>query len=78
VEKSDYFNKYEGIARKVLCNLLEKYKDVGIIDLESTKILENSPFNQYGSVIKIAREFGGKPELLKAMKDLQNQIYMEN
>ncbi len=75
VKKRDYLNKYEGIARKVLEGLLDKYSTDGIKNLEDLRILENEPFRQYGNPRDIAREFGGKNELKNAIHNLENQIY---
>lgn len=75
VKKRDYLNKYEGVARNVLEGLLDKYATEGIGDLESMGFLENEPFRQYGSPMKIAKEFGGKIQLQNAITDLQREIY---
>ena len=77
VKKRDYLNKYEGVARKVLEGLLDKYATGGITDLESIEFLENEPFRQYGSPMKIAKEFGGKTQLQNAIQELQREIYIE-
>ena len=77
VKKRDYLNKYEGVARKVLEGLLDKYATDGIGDLESIEFLENDPFRQYGSPMKIAKEFGGKLQLQNALHDLQREIYAD-
>ena len=77
VKKRDYLNKYEGVARKVLEGLLDKYATDGITDLESIEFLENDPFRQYGSPMKIAKEFGGKLQLQNALHDLQREIYAD-
>ena len=76
VKKRDYLNKYEGVARKVLEGLLDKYASSGIENLEDTDILYNNPFKQYGDPKKIAKTyFGGKKGLLDAMNGLQKEIY---
>jgi len=76
VKKRDFISKYEGLARDVICALLDKYVNDGIVDLESTKILNNTPFIKLGSPMKIAKEFGGKKGLLNAIKELQDEIYV--
>ena len=45
------------------------------IDMENTKILDNDPFNRLGSPVKIAQAFGGKNAYLKAIKELQLELY---
>ena len=78
VEKKGYLYKYSGLAQQVLEALLEKYMNDGIfasIDMENTKILDNDPFNRLGSPVKIAQAFGGKNAYLKAIKELQLELY---
>ena len=55
--------------------MLNKYIDNGINDLENLKILSNDPFRKYGSVKKIANEFGGKENLKKTIEDLKIKLY---
>ncbi len=74
VKKRDYLNKYEGLARDVLSALLDKYTSDGISNLEDTKVLEIDPFRTIGA-LKIAKAFGGKKDFLKAIKELQDEIY---
>ncbi|WP_296869351.1 EcoAI/FtnUII family type I restriction enzme subunit R [uncultured Methanobrevibacter sp.] len=77
VRKRDYLSKYEGVARKVLEGLLDKYASSGIVNLEDTNILYNEPFRQYGEPRNIAEKyFGGKNGLLDAMSDLQRELYV--
>lgn len=78
VKKKGYLHKYSGLAQQVIEALLEKYMNDGIfasIDMESTKILDNDPFNRIGSPIKIAKAFGGKDAYLQAIKELQLELY---
>ena len=76
VKKRDYLNKYEGIARKVLEGLLEKYSTEGITDIENIRILENDPFRRIASTKKIVSEFGGRDGFLNAIHDLQKELYV--
>jgi type I restriction enzyme R subunit len=75
VKKQDYFGKYEEKARVVLEALLEKYADEGIENIENLGILKIQPFNRFGSPVEIIRSFGGKQKYLKALQDLEEQIY---
>jgi type I restriction enzyme R subunit len=74
VKKRDYFSRYEGVCREVLCALLEKYALGGVKDLESTDILEIAPFNKTGAV-KIVSAFGGLDGYFRAVKELEDAIY---
>jgi type I restriction enzyme R subunit len=75
VIKKGYLSKYSPICQQVLSSLLDKYMDGGISDLEGTRILDNAPFDRYGSPKKIASQFGGKNEYIYAVRELQNAIY---
>lgn len=77
VKKRDFLSRYGEYARKVLEVLLDKYKDVGIYELEKTEILQLPAFRdlKLGKPSKIASYFGGKEGYLKAIKELEEEIY---
>nr|WP_283711189.1 type I restriction-modification enzyme R subunit C-terminal domain-containing protein [Pseudoalteromonas prydzensis] len=75
VKKRDYFTKYGEQARKVLETLLDKYADEGIENIENIKILTVNPFDKFGTPIEIINVFGGKKQYLKALNELENEIY---
>lgn len=77
VKKRDYFTKYGEQARKVLETLLDKYADEGIENIEDMKILQVNPLNQFGSPLEIVKLFGGKKQYLKALTELEQEIYRE-
>lgn len=75
VKKRNYFTKYGETARRVLEKLLDKYADEGLENLESMDILKVHPFDEFGTLVEIVREFGGKDKYLKAIKELEKEIY---
>ncbi len=75
VKKKNYFTKYGDKARDVLNALLDKYADEGIENIESIEILKVQPFTKIGSPIEIISSFGSKEQYLKAIKELEDQIY---
>lgn len=75
VKKRDFLNKYSGVAKQVLEALLDKYMNVGIYEIENTNILELDPFMKFGKKSRIMKAFGGKDEYLKAIKELENELY---
>jgi type I restriction enzyme R subunit len=75
VRKRDVFGRHEGLARKVLESLLEKYADEGALDLENPEVIRLDPLNKLGSQVEIIRAFGGKPEYEKAIHTLSSEIY---
>ena len=75
VKKRDFLNKYSGMAREVLEALLDKYMNTGIYEIEKTDILKLDPFVKMGKPSKIAESFGGKTGYLKAVRELEEEIY---
>lgn len=76
VKKRNYFTKYGEQARNVLEALLDKYADEGIENIESMEVLRVNPVAFFGSAIEIINSFGGKPNYLRAVKELENQLYL--
>lgn len=75
VKKRDFLSRYSGVAREVLEALLEKYMNSGVYEIEKTEILQLDPFRKFGKPSRIAGHFGGKEGYLKAVKELENEIY---
>jgi type I restriction enzyme R subunit len=75
VKKRNYFAKYGEQARKVLEALLDKYADTGVENIEDIKVLTLDPFKSMGSAPELLSAFGGKPAYLKALKELEQQLY---
>ena len=76
VKKRGYLAKYQGVARDVLETLLVKYGESGIMDIGDMMMFSNDPFRtKFGSERKIAAAFGGRDELLKAIKELEDELY---
>ncbi|MCL1140880.1 EcoAI/FtnUII family type I restriction enzme subunit R [Shewanella pneumatophori] len=76
VKKRNYFTKYSDTAQTVLENLLVKYADVGVQEIESMQVLKVQPFNEIGSLSEIVKKgFGGKKEYDQAISELEAEIY---
>jgi type I restriction enzyme R subunit len=75
VKKRNYFAKYGEQARKVLENLLEKYADTGIENIEDIKILTLDPFKDMGTASELVSAFGGKPAYIAALHELEQHLY---
>ena len=75
VKKRDFLHKYNGVARKVIEALIEKYANDGITEIEKTEVLRLDPFKRMGNPARIAKLFGGKEGYLKAVKELAEEIY---
>lgn len=77
VKKRDFFSRYSGEARAVLEALLDKYMNEGISELETLGVLKLSPFMEMGSIKKITSYFGSKDAYIKAVRELEEAIYLE-
>ena len=75
VKKRDVFAKYGEQARAVLDALLEKYADGGIRSVESLEILKVDPLTAFGTPVEIVNLFGGKPNYLAAIRELEAELY---
>ena len=75
VKKRDFLSRYTGAARDVLEALLERYMNTGVYEIEKTEILKLDPFKRMGKPSRLAALFGGKEGYLKAVRELEEEIY---
>ncbi|HHY0507530.1 TPA: EcoAI/FtnUII family type I restriction enzme subunit R [Vibrio parahaemolyticus] len=76
VKKRNYFTKYGETAQQVLNNLLNKYADEGVQEIENIHVLKVKPFDELGRPLEIIKKgFGGKNQYLEAVHDLETAIY---
>jgi type I restriction enzyme R subunit len=75
VKKRNYFTKYGEQAQKVLKSLLDKYANDGLVTIESTEVLKLDPLNKLGTPFELVKAFGGKPQYLLALKELEAELY---
>ncbi|MDK2617953.1 DEAD/DEAH box helicase family protein [Vibrio vulnificus] len=76
VKKRNYFTKYGDVAQEVLSNLLDKYADAGVTEIENMTVLKVAPFNEIGRPLEIIKKgFGDKEAYLKAVNELELEIY---
>lgn len=73
--KRNYWTKYGDKARTVLEALLDKYAENGIENIESMKILTVDPLKELGTPTELVNAFGGKPQYLAAIRELEAEIY---
>ncbi|HBB0672960.1 type I restriction enzyme EcoAI R protein [Escherichia coli] len=76
VRKRNYFTKYSEAAQAVLDNLLDKYADVGVQEIESIQVLKLKPFDSMGTLPEIIKTgFGDRNGYNQALSELENEIY---
>ena len=75
VKKRNYFGKYSEVAQKVLENLLEKYMNEGVYNLDDAKVLRLESFQEIGKPKDLIKAFGGKDGWNKAVKELEKELF---
>lgn len=75
-EGKRFFDQFTDIARLVLNDLLEKYAEHGVQELDDLGILEIPPISGRGTVVEIASAFGGPKKLKQAVSELQKLLYV--
>lgn len=76
VRKRNYFTKYSEAAQAVLNNLLDKYADAGVQEIESIQVLKLKPFDSMGTLPEIIKTgFGDRNGYNQALSELENEIY---
>lgn len=76
VRKRNYWTKYGDKACNVLNAILDKYAETGIEAIEDMKVLTVPPITDIGTPKEIIDFFGGKPQYLQAIRELEAEIYM--
>lgn len=71
-----FIHRHAEEARKVILELLDKYRAGGIEQLEP-EIFGVSPFCEWGGAVKISRAFGGPDALGRSLREMRKRIYTE-
>jgi len=74
-EHRQFFEDLVPEARAVLEDLLDKYAEHGISQLDDLRVLEVPPLDRYGSVVDIASRFGGSEQLRSAISGMEDMLY---
>ena len=74
-ENTDFFEAFQPDARAVLTQLLDKYAEHGISQLDDLGVLEVPPLSSLGSPAEIAGRFGSAGALRSAVAALGELIY---
>ncbi len=74
-DKKDFWDQYPPKAQQVLNDLLGKYADHGVTQLDDLQILEVPPLPAHGTPPEIAVLFGGRNQLRRAVSELQAALY---
>ena len=71
-----FINRYREQARRVILELLEKYRAGGIDQLEP-EVFGVAPFREWGGAAEISQWFGGARCLGRALAEMRQRIYPE-
>lgn len=74
-KKEDFFDKYGPEARAILLELLAKYEEYGVLQLQIPDALKVPPISERGNIGEIIKLFGGLEQLKNAMIELQSLLY---
>ena len=74
-ERRAFLERYQGVARQVIEELLDKYAEYGTAQFVLPDVLQVPPISQHGNVIEIAGHFGGAARLREAVHELQTLLY---
>ncbi len=74
-EEREFFERFGAEARQILDELLDKYTEHGTAQFVLPDVLEVPPINAHGTVLDIARHFGGEGNLVEAVNRLQTLLY---
>jgi type I restriction enzyme R subunit len=74
-EDAAFLETFVPEARAVLDELLEKYAEHGIGQLDDLRILEVPPLTEFGTPVEIAERFGGPTELRQAIETMEELLY---
>ncbi|HEY2282451.1 MAG TPA: DEAD/DEAH box helicase family protein [Solirubrobacteraceae bacterium] len=74
-EHADFFAAYQPAAREILAQLLDKYTEHGIGQLDDLGVLEVPPLSSLGSPAEIAGRFGSPGALHEAVGNLADLLY---
>jgi len=77
VRKRDAFTRYGDTARAVLDELLAKYADEGVLNLDDTNVLKIPPLNTLGTPTQLVKAFGDRAGFEQAVHELQSELYRE-
>lgn len=64
-------------ARRVILELLEKYRVSGIEEISDARVFSVQPFRDMGGAIGVSQKFGGVDKLQSSMKEMQKRLYPE-
>ena len=74
-EHAAFFAAYQPAAREILAQLLDKYTEHGIGQLDDLGVLEVPPLSSLGSPAEIAERFGSPDALHEAVGNLADLLY---
>jgi type I restriction enzyme R subunit len=72
-----FINRHGIDARKIILELLEKYRVVGIEELADARVFSVQPFRQMGGAVGVSRIFGGTDKLQETLIQIQSRLYSE-
>ena len=76
VRKRNYFTRYGDAARAVLEALLDKFANENVDDIENIGVLKVQPLTALGTPMEIIERFGSRANYLKAVRELEDELFI--
>ena len=73
--QQDFFDKYGPEAKSILLDLLAKYEEFGLAQIDIPAALKVPPISERGNIGEIIGFFGGPDQLRNAVTELQSLLY---
>lgn len=74
-DEADFFQQYGPDAQGILNDMLDKYIEFGTAEFQIPEILKLPPISERGTVLEIAKLFGGADKLRSAVQQMQSLLY---
>jgi len=73
--KDDFIKSFGDSGKKIILDLLEKYRMDGIENVVDPKVFDLSPFDKMGHVMGVAEKVGGIDNLKKIISQIESGLY---
>jgi len=74
-QDQDLEKAFGKMGKKIILDLLEKYRVDGIDNVVDSKVFDTPPFDQMGHVLGVADKVGGMDNLMKIIEHIQKGLY---
>ena len=73
--KEDLMKSFGESGKRIILDLLEKYRAEGVDNVVDPKVFDLPPFDKMGHVVGVAEKVGGIPNLKKIISQIESGLY---